>query len=111
MIDRYVICGSANLNDRSQQGDRDSEVAVVIEDPAVRASRMNGNQVYSSAKFLIKSGMSLHSRLLFDADFSVNISAFYPRITSVISPQTVTHSPLKMNMTGIAGKIFSFRIP
>jgi phospholipase D1/2 len=47
-IDRFVVCGSANLNDRSQQGDRDSEVAVVIEDPATRESRMNGNQVHPS---------------------------------------------------------------
>lgn len=45
ILDRYVICGSANLNDRSQQGDRDSEVAVVIEDPATRPSRMNGGDV------------------------------------------------------------------
>ena len=31
--DRLVICGSANLNDRSQLGTHDSEIAVVIEDP------------------------------------------------------------------------------
>ncbi|WWC65686.1 uncharacterized protein I303_108307 [Kwoniella dejecticola CBS 10117] len=29
--DRRVICGSANLNDRSQVGDHDSEIAIVIE--------------------------------------------------------------------------------
>jgi phospholipase D1/2 len=46
-LDKIVICGSANLNDRSQQGDRDSEVAVVIEDPAMRPSKMNGMPVYS----------------------------------------------------------------
>lgn len=45
-IDRIVICGSANLNDRSQQGDRDSEVAVVIEDPPIRPAQINGTQVY-----------------------------------------------------------------
>ncbi|EFX02733.1 phospholipase [Grosmannia clavigera kw1407] len=41
--DRLVICGSANLNDRSQLGNHDSEIAVVIEDPKhpVRSS-MNG---------------------------------------------------------------------
>lgn len=48
IVDRIVICGSANLNDRSQQGDRDSEVAVVIEDPPVRRARMNGAKVYST---------------------------------------------------------------
>ena len=30
--DRKVICGSANINDRSQEGNRDSEIAIVIED-------------------------------------------------------------------------------
>ncbi|KAL4901224.1 hypothetical protein BDW74DRAFT_187869 [Aspergillus multicolor] len=30
--DRVVLCGSANLNDRSFKGSRDSEIAVVIED-------------------------------------------------------------------------------
>ncbi len=30
--DRYVICGSANLNDRSLIGTRDSELAVLITD-------------------------------------------------------------------------------
>jgi phosphatidylserine/phosphatidylglycerophosphate/cardiolipin synthase-like enzyme len=29
--DKLVICGSANINDRSMLGKRDSEIAVVIE--------------------------------------------------------------------------------
>ena len=45
ILDKTVICGSANLNDRSQEGDRDSEVAVVIEDPIMRASKMYGMPV------------------------------------------------------------------
>ena len=28
--DRVVICGSANINDRSQMGDRDSEVCLLL---------------------------------------------------------------------------------
>jgi phospholipase D1/2 len=47
-LDKTVICGSANLNDRSQQGDRDSEVAVVIEDPTMRPSKMYGVPVHLS---------------------------------------------------------------
>lgn len=31
--DQTVICGSANLNDRSQLGDHDSEIAIIINDP------------------------------------------------------------------------------
>jgi phospholipase D1/2 len=30
--DRLVIIGSANINERSQRGDRDSEIAAVIRD-------------------------------------------------------------------------------
>ena len=29
IVDKITICGSANLNDRSLLGDRDSEIAVV----------------------------------------------------------------------------------
>ena len=39
--DRVVICGSANLNDRSQLGYHDSEIAVVIEDPETVDTVMN----------------------------------------------------------------------
>ena len=48
--DRLVICGSANLNDRSQLGNHDSEIAVVIEDPTPVDSVMNGYQ-YTASKF------------------------------------------------------------
>ncbi|RFU25888.1 hypothetical protein B7463_g10457, partial [Scytalidium lignicola] len=48
--DRVVICGSANLNDRSQLGTHDSEIAVVIEDPTPVDSMMDG-QPYQASKF------------------------------------------------------------
>ncbi|QRW27360.1 phospholipase [Rhizoctonia solani] len=40
--DRVVIIGSANINDRSQRGDRDSELAAVIRDTDMIDSRMAG---------------------------------------------------------------------
>jgi phospholipase D1/2 len=40
--DRRVICGSANLNDRSQNGDHDSEIAVLIEDQDMVESMARG---------------------------------------------------------------------
>jgi phospholipase D1/2 len=40
--DRKVICGSANMNDRSQLGDHDSEIAMLIEDPQEIDSSMGG---------------------------------------------------------------------
>ncbi|PNP76299.1 hypothetical protein FNYG_10358 [Fusarium nygamai] len=48
--DQLVICGSANLNDRSQLGDHDSEIAVVIEDPTPVESYMNGRP-YTASRF------------------------------------------------------------
>jgi len=48
--DRLVICGSANLNDRSQLGDHDSEIAVVIEDPTPVDSFMAG-EPYTASLF------------------------------------------------------------
>ncbi|EED15583.1 phospholipase PldA, putative [Talaromyces stipitatus ATCC 10500] len=47
--DRVVICGSANINDRSQLGDRDSELAIVLEDTDMIDSTMNG-QPYRAAR-------------------------------------------------------------
>jgi phospholipase D1/2 len=48
--DRVVIVGSANLNDRSQLGYHDSEIAVVIEDPTMVDSLMDGRP-YQASKF------------------------------------------------------------
>jgi phospholipase D1/2 len=44
-VDRKVICGSANLNDRSMLGDRDSEVAVVVTQPFEISSTMDSKPV------------------------------------------------------------------
>ena len=48
--DVRVICGSANLNDRSQLGDHDSEIAVIIEDTDYVQSSMGG-QPYEAGRF------------------------------------------------------------
>ena len=46
--DRRVICGSANLNDRSQNGDHDSEIAVLMEDQDMVESVMDGKKYMAS---------------------------------------------------------------
>lgn len=43
--DRVVIMGSANINDRSQLGNRDSEIAMIVEDTEMVPSFMNGKEV------------------------------------------------------------------
>lgn len=48
--DQVVICGSANLNDRSQLGDHDSEIAIIIHDPQTVDSYMDGRP-YRASKF------------------------------------------------------------
>ncbi|KAK9753640.1 PX domain [Popillia japonica] len=42
--DKTVICGSANINDRSLIGKRDSEIAVLIEDEEFEDGVMNGKE-------------------------------------------------------------------
>ena len=42
--------GSANINDRSQKGDGDSEIALVVEDKDVIQTTMNGRP-YTAARF------------------------------------------------------------
>lgn len=48
--DRKVICGSANLNDRSQLGNHDSEIAIIIEDRDSVDSYMAGRP-WRASKF------------------------------------------------------------
>ena len=48
--DLYVICGSANINDRSMKGSRDSEFAVLIKEKRSEISIMN-NKKFKAAKF------------------------------------------------------------
>ncbi|KAF1927556.1 phospholipase D active site motif protein [Didymella exigua CBS 183.55] len=48
--DTTVICGSANLNDRSQLGDHDSEIAIIIRDPDMVDSYMDGRP-YQVSRF------------------------------------------------------------
>jgi phospholipase D1/2 len=43
--DKYVICGSANINDRSLLGKRDSEIACIIKDEDFFDSKLNDKQV------------------------------------------------------------------
>ena len=61
--DEAAIIGSANINDRSMLGDRDSEVAVLIRDSEYIPSKMNG-AFYLSGKFVRSLRMDLWSEHL-----------------------------------------------
>ncbi|CAF1527569.1 unnamed protein product, partial [Didymodactylos carnosus] len=43
--DKWAICGSANINDRSLKGDRDSEIALVVQDTQLEDGIFNGHPV------------------------------------------------------------------
>ncbi|XP_063823653.1 phospholipase D1 [Ostrinia nubilalis] len=45
--DKIIICGSANINDRSMLGTRDSEIAVLLEDEKFIDGTMNGKTLPS----------------------------------------------------------------
>ncbi|KAL2352581.1 hypothetical protein BJ546DRAFT_1028392 [Cryomyces antarcticus] len=47
--DRTVLCGSSNINDRSQLGFHDSELTIVMEDTALIDSTMDGHPYRASA--------------------------------------------------------------
>ena len=57
--DRLAIIGSANINDRSMLGVRDSEVAVIIEDNDMMKGKMNG-QPYQVGTFAHSLRCHLH---------------------------------------------------
>ncbi|KAI9506350.1 hypothetical protein BX070DRAFT_219775 [Coemansia spiralis] len=68
--DRYVVMGSANINDRSMVGNRDSEIAMIIEDSQPVVTTMNGRP-YQAAKFAHSLRVQLcqeHCGLLGDFD-------------------------------------------
>lgn len=43
--DTWAIIGSANINDRSMLGNRDSEVAIITRDKALVDGKMNGKKI------------------------------------------------------------------
>ncbi|KAM4693728.1 phospholipase D1 isoform 1-T2 [Discoglossus pictus] len=71
--DDTVIIGSANINDRSMMGKRDSEMAVIIQDTETVPSVMDG-EVYQAGKFALSLRMHCF-RLILGClnDLSVNI--------------------------------------
>ncbi|MGT2434419.1 phospholipase D-like domain-containing protein [Cupriavidus basilensis] len=65
--DRTVVLGSANINDRSQMGDRDSELAVIMHDDAPVSALLDGKrtqQVGASAHGLRKALWRKHFGLM-----------------------------------------------
>ncbi|KAG7274081.1 hypothetical protein CRUP_028788 [Coryphaenoides rupestris] len=72
--DNTVIIGSANINDRSMLGKRDSEVAVIVEDSETVASVMDG-QVYQAGAYALKIRLECFRMILgVNTDPSIDVS-------------------------------------
>ncbi|KAM4746916.1 phospholipase D2 [Rhinophrynus dorsalis] len=61
--DRRVIIGSANINDRSMLGKRDSELAIIVDDTEFVTSVMDG-QPYQAGKFSLSLRMDSFNTIL-----------------------------------------------
>ncbi|KAK0153606.1 Phospholipase D1 [Merluccius polli] len=72
--DNTVIIGSANINDRSMLGKRDSEVAVIVEDSETVASVMNG-EVYQAGPYALRIRLECFRMILgANTDSSIDVS-------------------------------------
>lgn len=74
--DNSVICGSANINDRSLLGDRDSEVCMVVEDLEFEDGTMNGEpfQVGKYAGSMRRHLFNEHLGLMETPDDTIDIN-------------------------------------
>ena len=72
--DCYVICGSANINDRSMKGSRDSELYILVKEKKTENVSINGKDVkiarfassLRKALFAEHLGINKHDRRLND---------------------------------------------
>uniref|UniRef100_A0A667ZRY5 Phospholipase n=1 Tax=Myripristis murdjan TaxID=586833 RepID=A0A667ZRY5_9TELE len=72
--DNTVIIGSANINDRSMLGKRDSEVAVIVEDSETVASVMDG-QPYQAGRYALQLRLDCFRMILgANRDASIDVS-------------------------------------
>uniref|UniRef100_A0A8D3CMU9 Phospholipase n=1 Tax=Scophthalmus maximus TaxID=52904 RepID=A0A8D3CMU9_SCOMX len=72
--DNTVIIGSANINDRSMLGKRDSEVAVIVEDSETVAAVMDG-QPYQAGRYALQLRLECFKTILgAHTDSSIDVS-------------------------------------
>ncbi|WP_246761194.1 phospholipase D-like domain-containing protein [Ralstonia solanacearum] len=78
--DRTVVLGSANINDRSQMGDRDSELAVIMHDDAPVSVPLDGKhmqRVGASAHNLRKALWRKHFGLMDGATPATELGQYW----------------------------------
>ncbi|XP_066542709.1 phospholipase D1 [Hoplias malabaricus] len=93
--DCTVIIGSANINDRSMLGKRDSEIAVVVEDTQLQDSLMDG-EIYQAGSFALSLRIECFRLVLgIMGDYSIDISdpisdRFYKEIWMVTAARNAS---------------------
>ncbi|KAG7457129.1 hypothetical protein MATL_G00243220 [Megalops atlanticus] len=93
--DNTVIIGSANINDRSMLGKRDSEVAVIVEDTEMVTSVMDGEE-YQAGKFGLQLRLECFKTILGAfSDPTINVSdpisdRFYKEVWMTTSARNAT---------------------
>ncbi|XP_055086056.1 phospholipase D1 isoform X2 [Periophthalmus magnuspinnatus] len=93
--DNTVIIGSANINDRSMLGKRDSEVAVIVEDSEMMDSLMDG-QPYKAGKYALSLRLECFRMILgANNDPSIDVSdplsdTFYKEVWMSICARNAT---------------------
>ena len=78
--DRSCIIGSANINERSQLGNRDSEVAIVIRDTDLIKTKMNGKDYYAGRYALEMRQRLMREHLGCDTDLIEIVERKFGRI-------------------------------
>ncbi|GMM54837.1 phospholipase D [Maudiozyma humilis] len=81
--DRSCIIGSANVNERSQLGNRDSEVAIVIRDTDLIKSKMNGKDYYAGRFALEMRQRLMREHLGCDVDLIEIVERKFGRMESM----------------------------
>lgn len=94
--DLRVLIGSANINDRSLRGDRDSEIACVYEDyDDMIESRMDGKPVRRGLPTSTRNGVFTHERLRAGTvchDTHMTIRSSWPRASPPPSAASSTRT-------------------
>lgn len=96
--DKYVICGSANINDRSMLGKRDSEVAALVKDEEFFDSTLDGKRIKAGRyAFSLRAKIfKLHLGIYFANPHQISVAdcvsdEFYHRFKTVSHSNTLVY--------------------
>lgn len=95
----FLNLSIANINDRSQVGFRDSEIAIIIEDTDMVDSRMNGEPV----SFHFLPAMSLKSMSQRKKSLGTYTYSYIVRLWKIVSSRKVGSCPSDGPIQGALG--------